>query len=66
MTIYEKLSKIQTKFKSKKSRFNSFGKTKNYLKFRQSLNRKKVDLTHSVNITSGQPKTFSKQQNPFC
>ena len=26
MTIYEKLSKIQTKFKSKKSRFNSFGK----------------------------------------
>ena len=26
MTIYEKLSQIQTKFKSKKSRFNSFGK----------------------------------------
>ncbi len=26
MTINEKLSKIQTKFKSKKSRFNSFGK----------------------------------------
>ncbi|NQY58301.1 MAG: ERF family protein [Ilumatobacteraceae bacterium] len=26
MTIYEKLIKIQTKFKSKKSRFNSFGK----------------------------------------
>jgi len=26
MTIYEKLSKIQTRFKSKKSRFNSFGK----------------------------------------
>ena len=26
MTIYEKLTKIQTKFKSKKSRFNSFGK----------------------------------------
>ena len=41
MTINEKLSTIQTKFKSKK-----------------------VDLTHSVNITSGQPKTFSKQQNP--
>ncbi len=26
MTIYEKLSKIQQRFKSKKSRFNSFGK----------------------------------------
>jgi|TARA_B100000035_G_scaffold161164_1_gene137336 hypothetical protein len=26
MTIYQKLAKIQTKFKSKKSRFNSFGK----------------------------------------
>ncbi len=26
MTIYEKLSQIQTRFKSKKSRFNSFGK----------------------------------------
>ena len=26
MTIYQKLTKIQTKFKSKKSRFNSFGK----------------------------------------
>ena len=26
MTIYQKLSQIQTKFKSKKSRFNSFGK----------------------------------------
>ena len=26
MTINEKLSQIQTKFKSKKSRFNSFGK----------------------------------------
>jgi len=26
MTIHEKLSKIQTRFKSKKSRFNSFGK----------------------------------------
>jgi hypothetical protein len=26
MTIYEKLTQIQTKFKSKKSRFNSFGK----------------------------------------
>ena len=26
MTIYQKLSTIQTKFKSKKSRFNSFGK----------------------------------------
>ncbi len=26
MTINEKLSTIQTKFKSKKSRFNSFGK----------------------------------------
>ena len=26
MTIYEKLATIQTKFKSKKSRFNSFGK----------------------------------------
>ena len=26
MTINEKLSKIQTRFKSKKSRFNSFGK----------------------------------------
>ena len=26
MTIYEKLSQIQTEFKSKKSRFNSFGK----------------------------------------
>ena len=26
MTIHEKLSQIQTKFKSKKSRFNSFGK----------------------------------------
>jgi hypothetical protein len=51
MTIYEKLSQIQTKFKSKKSRFNSFGK---------------VDLIHSVSITSGQPKTFSKLQNPFC
>ena len=26
MTIYQKLAKIQTRFKSKKSRFNSFGK----------------------------------------
>ena len=26
MTIYQKLTQIQTKFKSKKSRFNSFGK----------------------------------------
>ena len=26
MTIYQRLQKIQTKFKSKKSRFNSFGK----------------------------------------
>ena len=26
MTIYEKLSTIQQRFKSKKSRFNSFGK----------------------------------------
>ena len=26
MTIYQKLSQIQTEFKSKKSRFNSFGK----------------------------------------
>ena len=26
MTIYQKLTKIQTEFKSKKSRFNSFGK----------------------------------------
>ena len=26
MTIYEKLSTIQSRFKSKKSRFNSFGK----------------------------------------
>ena len=28
MTIYQKLTQIQTKFKSKKSRFNSFGKYK--------------------------------------
>ena len=26
MTIYQKLSKIQQEFKSKKSRYNSFGK----------------------------------------
>jgi len=26
---------------------------------------KKVGLIHSANITSDQPKTFLKQQNPF-
>ena len=38
---------------------------KNWPRSRQSLNRKKVDLTHSANTTSDQPKTFSKQQNPI-
>ena len=27
--------------------------------------KKSVDLIHSANTTSDQPKTFSKQQNPF-
>jgi len=43
MTIYEKLSTIQQRFKSKKSS--------------NDLNRRKVGLIHSANITSGQPKT---------
>jgi hypothetical protein len=62
MTLNEKLATIQTKFKSKKSRFNS---TKSWLLSRLNLNRKKVGLIHSANITSDQPKTFLKQQNPF-
>jgi len=76
MTINEKLATIQTKFKSKKSRFNSFG---NYY-FRSAediLEATKpylLELGVSVtineeliasDITSDQPKTFSKQQNPI-
>ena len=38
---------------------------RNWQQSKQSLNRKKVDLTHSANTTSDQPKTFLKQQNPF-
>jgi hypothetical protein len=38
---------------------------KNWQRSRQSLNLKNLDLTRSANITSDQPKTFSKQQNPF-
>ena len=38
---------------------------KNWQQSRQSLNLKNQGLTHSANTTSDQPKTFSKQQNPF-
>jgi hypothetical protein len=38
---------------------------KNWLRSRQSLNRKKVDLTHSANTTSDQPKTFLEATNPI-
>ena len=65
MTIYEKLSTIQQRFKSKKSRFNSFGKY--YFRSAEDiLEAIKPFLKElSVTVTINEELVLSEAQTPF-